>query len=126
MISVTYCCESKNPISSGTPGELYKSIRIKAFFKYFPGKKAILSYKYGIVAENQVIDNYNQNHFTNIEMAAKNVAAYVNGELVVFYSPRPLTEGPWIRLLTLAGVKFRIARSARNQKLQPNLRNYMT
>ena len=58
-IYVTYCSKTKNEkLTFGTPGQLYQSQRVQSFFKRFPSPRAILSYKYGIVGENEIIDNY--------------------------------------------------------------------
>ena len=116
-VYVTYCSKTKNEkLECGTPGQLYLAQRVQSFFNRFPGRKAILSYKYGIVDENTVIDNYEQDGFIDINKAAQRIKDFVKNDFIrdnelVFYSPRPLVEGPWIELLNLAQVKYSIIRS---------------
>ena len=110
-IYATYCSQTKSSKQFGTPQQLYLAQRVQSFFARFPKPRVILSYKYGIVPENEIIDNYEQKGFHNIEKAAQAVQDYINYNTLIFYSPRELTEGPWILLLTLANIKYKIIRS---------------
>ena len=114
IIVLTYCARSKTDLKFGTPEELYNSQRIKSFFKRFNTKKAILSYKYGLIGENEIIENYEQAEF------GKNypvLCAVVFNKLirencdVYFYSPREIVEKPWIKLLNDSGIDYKVIRS---------------
>ncbi len=108
---VTYCSRTKSELKRGTPELLYQSDRVKCFFKYFPKPRAILSYKYGIIFENEVIDNYEQKGFgQNYRDCVLKVEQVLKNYEVVFYSPRALVEKPWIKLLDDAGIYYIIIR----------------
>jgi len=110
---VTYCSRTKSNLEKGKPQQLYQCQRIKSFFSRAPpGKRAILSYRYGIVPESRIIPNYDQETFTDIDKAAKRVRKVVGNKEVIFYSPRELTETPWIKLLEKSGVNYRVVRSS--------------
>lgn len=93
----TYCSRTKSDLKEGTPEELYISKRIKAFFKYAPVPRAILSYKYGIVYETEIIDNYEQKTWDQ-ETIINFQKRRKDGYMVVWF-PRQLEEKPWISLL---------------------------
>lgn len=113
LLLVTYCCKSKNPIPHGIPQELYDSNRLIAFFNRSRSgmPRAILSYKYGLIPEDNVIDNYNLSKFHDINYLAFVVKQLVGDRRVIFYSPRKIVEKGWLRLLELAEVEFCIIRT---------------
>lgn len=116
---VTYCARTK--VQRGKPRQLYGGQRIKSFFNRFPSPRAILSHKHGIVLENEIVDQYDVKQFENIEELAKKVKRVVNGNLVIFYSPRELTEKQWIDFLDLSEVKYKVIRSYK--ELRPKSSN---
>ena len=97
VIFATYCSRTKSDLEFGTPEQLYISNRVKAFFKYAPKPRAILSYKYGVVWEDEVIDNYEQTKPTDFTI--RNLENRIQNKKLIVWLPRPCEAGPWIKML---------------------------
>lgn len=124
-VVITYCAKSKSDLKAGFPFQLYTSQRMKTFFSRFAEmKRMILSYKYGIIEEDRIVDNYEQSKFgENYPALCAVVKVKLTGKYVLFYSPRKLTEGPWIKLLEDANINYRIVRSYKEVEKELCLRN---
>ena len=96
-IFVTYCARTKSDHEHGTPEQIYISNRVKAFFKYAPKPRAILSYKYGILWEAEIIDNYEQTKPTDFTL--ENLEERIKNKKLVVWLPRPCEAKPWIQML---------------------------
>ncbi len=103
VVLCTYCSRTKDDqYTEGFPKNLYTSGRVKSFFKHAPEnyKRAILSYKYGIVPENLAIDNYEQSDFTpDSEWWFRNIIADYKRPLLIVWLPRPCEATKWERFL---------------------------
>ena len=121
VVFCTYCSRTKDDqYDEGIPEKLYISGRVKSFFKHAPVnyKKAILSYKYGIVPDNLTIDNYELSDFNEeSEWWFRNIISDYKRPLLVVWLPRPCEavkweeflnkmKVDWVKITKIKGVNF--------------------
>lgn len=121
VVLCTYCSRTKDDTyREGFPEQLYTSRRVKSFFKHAPEeyKRAILSYKYGLVPENKSIDNYEQADFApDCEWWFRNIISDYKRPLLIVWLPRPCEaikweefldkmQVDWIKITKIKGVDF--------------------
>jgi len=110
---LTYCSEKKFPVKRAIPKNLYDSRRIASFIKRCEAAQAryaLLSGKYGVVFDNDVIETYNQflgdaspeEYKTLVEATRKRLRDYT----LFFYEPNPHRAKSYHRLLVDAKLKF--------------------
>lgn len=112
-VYVTFCSEKKFPVRYEIPKFLYDSRRIKAFVKRCEAsgaRFAILSGKYGVVWDEERVENYNRWLGDVDEKEYKKLILKVEEKLkgyeVFFYEPNPHRAKKYRKLLEDAKIKF--------------------
>lgn len=110
---LTYCSEKKFPQKKAIPKYLYDSRRIASFIRRCEAvhaRYALLSGKYGVVFDDEVVESYNQflgkvspdEYKTLVETTRKKL----RGSTLFFYEPNPHRAKSYHRLLVDARLKF--------------------
>ncbi len=122
IVWLTHCCQSKVPIEKGTPRELYMDTpgqyRLSTFWKIRDqlgsfAKAGILSYKYGLIWEDEVFENYDLSakdvNGSQRRLLGKLIAGKISGrKRILYYAKHPLTCVPFVQMLVYAGKSFSV------------------
>ncbi|MHA1869038.1 MAG: DUF6884 domain-containing protein [Candidatus Heimdallarchaeaceae archaeon] len=131
IIYVTYCSGKKYDIKYGKPKELYNSRRIQTFIKVCELMKqryGILSGKYGLVFDNEIIKNYDVyigdlNNEKLLELAnitEKKLKEKKIGK-VIFYEPNPQRSKKYRKILEYGNITFETIKKVKEIKPKINL-----
>jgi len=126
---LTFCSDKKFPLKKAIPKNLYDSRRIVSFItrcETVRARYALLSGKYGVVFDDEVVVTYNQ-FLGNVspneyKMLVEITRKKLRGFALFFYEPNPHRAKSYHRLLVDAKLKFtpfnRVAFILENEKKQ--------
>ncbi|HMB65390.1 MAG TPA: hypothetical protein VKO42_00820 [Patescibacteria group bacterium] len=113
-IVVSPCSKEKSFCSSGIPKELYKGktlLRLFSYAKETEIRYGVLSDKYGLVLDDEVVENYDT---PPSGKDSKKLITLINKKIerirpftLFIYSPRPMQTWHWVRLLAEVPIKHK-------------------